>query len=111
MLFVIAFLQLVCMTAMTAVTPRLFGATVDPGRMALALGWTAGVGSLFAGLGVWARYRPLPAAAVGLGLFVLFAVADIVAAPERVGKGIILQLVLAALLVKAIRTCLKARQR
>jgi hypothetical protein len=110
-LFVIAFLQLVCVTALLVITPRLLGATVDPSGMALALGWTVGLGAVFAGLGVWARYRPLPAAAVGLGLYVLLTVAEVVSAPERVGKGVILRLILVALLAKAIRTCLKARPR
>ncbi|HKI30403.1 MAG TPA: hypothetical protein VKA46_00830 [Gemmataceae bacterium] len=116
-LFVIAFL-LLCSTVMVAVLPLLLGATTAWGAMALALGRTGGLTIIFAALGVWARFKPLPAAAVGLGLFivlVVLAVLNILSAHERIGVGIVVQFlvqfVLGALLVNAIRISLKgARQ-
>jgi len=82
--------------------PRLLGATVDVVQRLRELGWLLGLAIVFAATGVWARYSPLPAAVVGLVLYLLLAVLSL-----AVGLVLIL---LAVLLVKAIRTCVKARR-
>jgi len=100
-LFTIAAL-LVGFAVLLLVMPRLLGATVDVVQRLRELGWLLGLAIVFAATGVWARYSPLPAAVVGLVLYLLLAVLSL-----AVGLVLIL---LAVLLVKAIRTCVKARR-
>jgi hypothetical protein len=88
--------------ALGALMPRLLGATIDPREAALALGATLALAVAFGGLGLWARRRPLPAALLGLALYLAFTALNPV-----IGLLLIL---LAALLVKASWTCLRARQ-
>jgi hypothetical protein len=90
-------------TAMSVLIPRLLGVQVDPSTLAEVLAWTVGLAVAFAGLGVWARSRPLPPAVLGLALYVVLVVKSAV-------LGLVLCL-LAALLVKSIHTSLKARRR
>lgn len=99
-LFALAILQL-CFTGLIAVMAHFVSAPVEPGGTARELVKTIGFGIAFAGLGVWARYRTLPAAVLGLVLYVVFAVLN-------VALGLIL-ILLAVLLAKAIRTCLRLR--
>jgi hypothetical protein len=112
-LFIMAFLIL-GLTAWTVLLPHLFGMTVDAAEMAPGLALMGGLGAVFVGLGVWARFRPLPAAAVGLGLFAVLAVLSLLSVPERGGMGLavllLVEIVLGTLLLRAIRTCLKARR-
>jgi hypothetical protein len=113
-LFTLAFLQLAS-TAMLALLPRLLGATIDSTALAQALSWTAGLATIYVALGVWARYRLIPAAAIGLGLLTVYLALLIVQlASESIRMGtavqLLVQFVLAALLVKAIRTGLKVRR-
>jgi hypothetical protein len=100
--------------ALLVVLPRLLGASVDPGGLAIALAWTTGLGVIAAALGVWARFRPLPAAVVGLGLFAVLTLLTVASASQHVTKGsvvqLIVQVVLAAILVKSIRTSLRLRR-
>ncbi len=84
------------------VVPRLLGAPVDVGQTLLAFGVLFGLAAAFATTGVWARYQTLPAAVVGLILYLVLAVLHL-----AVGLVLIL---LALLLVKSIRTCLKGRR-
>jgi hypothetical protein len=83
--------------------PRFLGVVVDSTQQAQALAWTAGFAVAFAGLGAWARFKTLPAAAAGLVLYAVLALAN--------PMGGVLLILLAALLVRAIWTCLKARRR
>jgi hypothetical protein len=99
-LFALAILQL-GFTGLMALIRQLMGVPLGSNRLTLELALTIGFGIAFAGLGMWARYRTLPAAVVGLVLYVVFAVLN-------VALGVIL-ILLAVLLVKAIRTCLKIR--
>jgi hypothetical protein len=107
-LFAVALLFLVG-ALLAVVTPKLLGMPADPAWLAKALAWTVGPAAVFAGLALWARSRPLPAVVVGLLLYVGGAVTNAVRAPEQLGKGTVVQLVMAALLVRAVWVCLKAR--
>ena len=99
-LFALAVLQL-CFTGLMLLVRQFMGGPIEPGRLTLDLAATIGFGIAFAGLGLWARYRTMPAAVLGLVLYVVFAVLN-------VALGLLL-ILLAALLVKAVRTCLKLR--
>jgi hypothetical protein len=107
-LFALAFLQF-CSVLLVAVVPLVLGATVEPTARNGALAATAIPGLVFAALGVGARYRPLPAAAVGLALLLGLIVMALVAAPQQLSLGgvvrLLVGLVLAALLARAIRSC------
>ena len=100
--------------AVLVVLPRLLGASVDSAGLALALGWTVGLGVIAAALGAWARFRPLPAAVIGLGLFGALTALTVLSAPKHDVRGgfvqLIVQVVLSVILVKSIRTSLRLRR-
>jgi hypothetical protein len=56
--------------------------------MALAILECVGIAAVFAGLGWWALYQPLPAVVVGLILYVTLTLAGFVANPELALRGV-----------------------
>jgi hypothetical protein len=107
-LFALAFLQF-CSLLLVTVVPLVLSATVEPRAQAVAIALTGLPGLVFVALGVWARYTPLPAAAVGLALLLVLMVMTVVAAPSEVSLGgvvrLLVGLVLVAVLARAIRAC------
>ena len=62
-----------------------------------------GVAAIFWGLWFWARKNPLPAAIVGLVLFLTLWFVDILVDPTQIARGIIVKIIVIAVLVKAIK--------
>lgn len=69
-----------------------------------------GIGVVFLGLAFWARFNPLPAAIIGLALFVTVHLLDAVADPASLAKGFVLKIIIIVVLSKAISAGLKFRQ-
>ncbi len=88
--------------AMSALLPRLMGATTELQRPMLGFGTMLALAVAFLGLGFWARTRPVPAAFLGLVLY-----AAVTAFNWALGLLLVL---LALLLIRSIWTCLRARQ-
>ncbi len=66
--------------------------------------------AIYAGLAIWARVNPLPAAIVGLVLFVSVHVISAVIDPMSIAQGIIVKIIIVVVLVKAIQAGVKYRQ-
>jgi hypothetical protein len=111
-LFTVALLQF-GFTGLLLLWSRLLGEAVGPAALALELGLTAGPGLVATALALWALSRPLPAASVGLGLLAVLTALNVETLRYRIGGNVIflmVHLVLAALLVRSIRTCLRLRR-
>ena len=61
-----------------------------------------GAAAAFFGLYLWARVAPLPAAIVGLALFVTLHLLDALADPAALTRGIVMKVFIVALLAQAI---------
>lgn len=112
-LFAVAGLTLVC--GIPAVIGSLMAenAAVDESQLIFTAIFMAGIGIVFAGLGVWALFQPLPASIIGLVLYVLITIWDLVtilaagvAGPVLI--GLMLRLVIVALFVRAIQASAQA---
>jgi hypothetical protein len=68
-----------------------------------------GITVLFAGLGWWARYQPLPPVLIGLGVYVLLWLVATALDPSTAGQGIILKIAVVVGLVRAAQAAAKAR--
>ena len=82
---------------------------VDPDAANILLATVIGVGVLFFGLAFWARVNPLPAAIVGLVLFVSLHLWEAVADPTSIARGIIFKVIIIVVLVKAIQAGVQHR--
>jgi hypothetical protein len=92
-----------------AINPdQLAGGPVPPQARAFMAAVILGIGVIFAGLGTWALFQPLPPSIIGLVLYVLFIVIDFAAAPELVLRGIILRIIIVVALVKAVQAAATA---
>ena len=69
-----------------------------------------GVGTIFFILYLWARRSPLPAAIVGLVLFITLHLMEAIANPAALCQGVILKAIVILVLAKAIQVGLKHRQ-
>ncbi len=69
-----------------------------------------GLAGLFAALGVWARFNPLPASIVGLVLFITLQVVNVVIDPTTIAQGILVKILVIAALAKAVSAGLKYKQ-
>lgn len=69
-----------------------------------------GIAVLFFGLFLWARKNPLPAAIVGLVLFISVHLLDAVADPSAIVRGIIIKIIVIVVLIKAIQAGARHRQ-
>jgi len=69
-----------------------------------------GIAVVFFALYFWARKQPLPAAIVGLVLFVTMHLLDAIADPAALVRGIIMKIIIIAILVNAIQAGVKFRQ-
>ena len=66
--------------------------------------------AVFAGLAVWARYNPLPAAIAGLVLYATLVVVNVIANPELIGFGLFIPLLIVLVLIKAIQSGVRHKQ-
>jgi hypothetical protein len=110
-LFGIAVAQFVIGLILVAVVPELLvGTKVPTGVVSFLAGVVIVISLLFAGLGFWARFQPLPAGAVGLGVYVLFFLLDFLANPQFVLQGIIVKIGIVVALVRAITVAAQAKK-
>lgn len=65
---------------------------------------------IYAALGIWARSSPLPAAIVGLVLFLTVIIIGAVAEPISLVQGIIVKIIVILVLIRAIQAGVKHRQ-
>lgn len=65
---------------------------------------------IYLALSFWARTSPLAASITGLVMYVSLQVADLVAAPEMVLRGIIIKIIIIGALAKAVSAGVKHRE-
>lgn len=85
-------------------------AAIDPAQLKIVVGIVSAVGLIYIGLFFWARKSPLPAAIVGLVLYITLQLADAVSDPASLGRGIILKIIVIVVLIQAIQAGLKHKQ-
>lgn len=69
-----------------------------------------GIAALFYGLYFWARRSPLPAAIVGLILFITLHLVDAIADPTQLARGLIMKIIIVVMLVQAIQAGVKYKR-
>jgi zinc ribbon protein len=69
-----------------------------------------GIAAVFFGLFLWARKNPLPAAIVGLVLFLSLHLLEAVANPRSLAQGVIVKVIVIVILVKAIQAGVQYRK-
>jgi hypothetical protein len=85
-------------------------AGVDAGALRTLLITNLVLAAIYVGLGLWARRNPLPAAIVGLVLFVTMIAVGAILDPTSIAQGIIVKVVVVVALAKAIHAGVKYRQ-
>jgi hypothetical protein len=103
-LLAVAILQVVFGTFLLVFLGR--GADLQPGIYASVFG----VAVIFFCLFLWARRNPLPAAIVGLVLFLSLHLLDAVADPAAIGRGVLVKVIIIVILAKAIQAGVKHRK-
>lgn len=107
-LFVIALLQVICGSiAVFALPAAMGGGPVPPEVLIITLAIMAGIAVVFAGLGVWALYMPVPAGIIGLIFYIGIGLMDMVMAPETAFRGIVLKAIFVYVLIRAIAAAAK----
>jgi hypothetical protein len=76
------------------------------------IGWVMvfGIAAAFFALFFWARVQPLPAAMVGLILFVTIHLLDAVGDPQALVRGIIMKVIVIAVLINAIKAAIRYKK-
>ncbi|MEM6297050.1 MAG: hypothetical protein AAGA54_37640 [Myxococcota bacterium] len=85
----------------TAILPLVIG---------FANAFTYGVAAVFGVLALWALKAPLIASAIGLSLYGVAVLADAVADPSTILRGILGKIIVVTVLVNAIRAGMKHRE-
>ena len=108
LLFAIAALQLVCggVLVMLASSP---GRGLPEDVKGLMVAEWLGVTTAFAALGWLALYQPLPAASIGLGLYLILALATLVSNPRAALVGLPLRAAICAGLIAIIVSLMRKR--
>jgi hypothetical protein len=83
------------------------GMVLDPKILGITLLVLSGI---YLALSFWARTSPLAASITGLVMYVSLQVADLVAAPEMVLRGIIVKIIIIGALAKAVSAGVKHRE-
>ncbi|WP_020471610.1 zinc ribbon domain-containing protein [Zavarzinella formosa] len=104
-LFVVAALLMVCGTISVVLLGNQENAAEEETIVAVVL--VAGMAALFAGLGFWAMYMPIPPATIGLILFIGLSILDIVFEPAA-AKSIVVRVFIVVMLIRAINNAVKA---
>lgn len=68
------------------------------------------IGSVFLGLGFWARKAPMPAALTGLVLYIALLVFDGVLEPANIHRGLLIKVIIILALVKSVSAGMKYRE-
>jgi len=103
-LFAVALIQLICGGIALAVAPELLGVADE---ILFAVIAVLGLAVVFAGLGVWARFQPLPPAIIGLVLYILATLLDVVMAvqqnvPQQATRGVVMKIILIIMLARGV---------
>ena len=69
-----------------------------------------GIAIIFYGLYAWARHNPLPAAIVGLILYVTLHLIDGIVDPTQLARGIIMKIIIITMLAQAIQAGIKYKR-
>jgi hypothetical protein len=69
-----------------------------------------GIAVVFYGLYAWARHNPLPAAIVGLTVFVTLHLIDGMVDPAQLARGIFVKIIIVAILVQGIQAGIKYKR-
>jgi hypothetical protein len=102
-LFSLAGLQFVCGLGAVALVPNQLAGGPVPGAVVPVLaGVIVAIALGFAALGYWARSQPLPAAVVGLVLYGVLFVGDLLANPQMVMQGLVVKILIIMALVKSV---------
>ena len=105
-LLAVAILQ----TVVGAIVLVALGNTVPAPLRNAAMVQVFGIAAVFFGLYAWARKQPLPAAIVGLIVYVTLNLIYGIMNPETLVQGIIVKLIIIGVLVSAIQAGVKYRQ-
>lgn len=109
-LFGVAALQLICGLALVAIMPnQLAGGPVARQAIPFMAGAMILIAFCFAGLGWWAWFQPLPAAAVGLVVYVGLFLLDLAVSPQTAIQGMIVKVLIIAALGKAVASAAKLK--
>jgi hypothetical protein len=109
-LFAVAALQMICGVVVLAAAPAVLAV---PGEaMIFMFVAVFGVGALFLGLGIWARYMPVPATIIGMVLYVIVFIGDaaIMFASGNFNVGIFIRIAIIFMLGKGISAANKYNQ-
>jgi hypothetical protein len=79
---------------------------VSIGALAVAM---FGIAAMFLGLAFWAKRNPLPAAIVGLVLYITVHLLDALADPTAIARGVLIKVIIVVVLVRAISAGAKHR--
>jgi len=109
-LLAVGIIQLVFGAILWASLKNAPGAAENAAQINLVLAIVIGVGMIYFALYFWARKSPLPAAIVGLVLYLTLLLVDAVTDPTSIGRGIILKVIIIAVLAQAIQAGLKHKQ-
>jgi hypothetical protein len=103
-LFGVATLQFVCGLVGVFALPKVMGIEPGPLFLAIAVFVVVAIAGAYVGLGIWARYQPLPATIIGLVLYLMVFTANMVMAddPGMIVKGIWLPILIIVMLVQGI---------
>jgi hypothetical protein len=106
-LFAVAAIQLICGGIGIVVLPMIDKQAAAPEVMVIGGALVVGMAAIFAGLGWWAMYMPLPASLIGLILYSLLALADFLVSQSM--SGIFIKIIIVIGLVRAVAASIKAR--
>ncbi len=81
----------------------------DVQGLGLVAAFVAGIGVVFLGLAFWAKKSPLPATVTGLVLFLSGWLIDAAADPSLALRGVVIKLVIAVFLARAVSAAVKHR--
>ena len=108
MLIAIALLTIVC----NAITFYLQGAALPGNVLTVAALLILGVAAVYVGLGVWARWMPIPAGIIGLFIYVSLSVLEVVGSATAGGppfpRGLILKVFITIGLIRCVYAAIKA---
>jgi hypothetical protein len=110
-LFGIAALQLVCGFISVLILPAMAAPQVPlpPEAIIFSVCAVVGLGVIYVGLGIWARYHPLPPAVIGLVLYVGVTLLDFLVAPGVILSGIWIKIIILIALIRAVLKAATAR--
>lgn len=109
-LLLVAILQVVFGTFLLFIMPNLLVSSEEAVLPPAVYVTVYGLGVVFFGLYLWARKQPLPAAIVGLVLFISMHLLDALVDPSALLRGVIVKVFIVLILVRAVSAGARYRQ-